>query len=208
VWVDLVSTLKRMAEGAGSPLAGLRASRDRYGPVDAFLLAPAGFVSVRTSADHGYEVMVWDRLGDLLAWGHTDSTADVVETMQRWQADSSIDGLTEGVPYLAVVDGTSMAAAFEALWQVVLRYDGDDVVRIASAAMGDPTLRRLRPWVGHGTLHLLHADDRIDGARLGLAFYSAGDERWRVDIYSHQLSTILDDANAAVTFAARGAANW
>ncbi|MEU4216564.1 hypothetical protein [Actinoplanes sp. NPDC026623] len=202
--MDLVSTLNRKAESTGRPLAGLSAGNDRYGPLAALLLCPAGHVSVRTTTDHGYDATVWDYRQDLVAWGHTDSTDAIVETMQRWQAGSSLDV----VQHLTRVDETDVAAAFEVLWRLVLGYDGDDLVRIASAAMGDATLRRLRPWVGHGTLHLLHRDDRIGGTRIGLALYSYGDERWRVHVYGHPFSPVLDDVDAAVAFASRAAASW
>ena len=201
--VDLVSTLKLIAEGTGRPLARLSATPDRYGPLDALLLTPAGYVTVRTTADRVYEIMVWGSREDLFAWGHTVSTDDIVETMQRWQAGSSLDA----VPHLTLVDETTMAAALEALWQVVLRHDNDGLARIASAAVRESTLRRLRPWVGHGTLHLLHADDHIDGVRLGLAFHPAGGERWQVNIYNGELSPVVDDAHA-VSFASQAAAAW
>ena len=201
--VDLVSTLNRIAEGTGRPLDRLSATPDRYGALDALLLTPSGYVTVRTAVDHGYEVMVWGSREDLFAWGHTDSPDDIVETMQRWQAGPSLDA----VPWLTLVDETTVAAALEALWRLVLRYDDDGLARIASAAVRDATLRRLRPWVSHGTLHLLHADDHVDGTRLGLAFHPAGGERWQVNIYNAELSPVVDDAHA-VSFAARAAASW
>jgi hypothetical protein len=211
--VDLVAVLRRNAEGTGRPLDRLSAGRDRYGPVDALLFAGGGYISVHASTEHGYDIMVWaDQprvLGlDLVAWGHTASENDIVETMYRWQGDSSAASVRAHSEYLTVTDETNIAAAVEALWQVLLQYGDEEVADIASVAAEDPTLRRLRPWVSHGTLHLLRPHDRISTAQHGLAFLPAGGNRFQVSIYDHDVSPLLEDTQAAVAFASKAATAW
>jgi hypothetical protein len=201
----LVDELRRIARAAGSPLEQLNAGRDRYGAVDAILLGPAGFISVHVNPDGGYDVAVWD--DELTAWGHTSSAYDIVETMRRWQNGLSAGNLSDNGGYLTTADETNAAAAVEAQWQLLLRYRDEYLSDIAVAAATNSTLRRLRPWVSHGTLYLLHRTDRVESTRRSLAFHPGGDGTYQVNVYDGPLSPRLSSAGAA-TFAAGAADNW
>ena len=93
----------------------------------------------------------------------------------------------------------------ESLWQLLLHYGDEHLNGITTAAAANVTLRRLRPWVSHGTLH---RSDRVGSARRGLAFHPAGDDTFQVNVYNGPLSPRLSGAVAAVTFAARAAEAW
>src|SRR5262249_42188578 len=105
-------------------------------------------------------------------------------------------------------DETNIAAAVEALWQVLLQYGDDEMADIASVAAEDPTLRQLRPWVSHGTLHLLRPHDRISPAQHAFAFLPAAGNRLQVSIYDRDISPLLEDTRAAVAFASKAASAW
>jgi hypothetical protein len=203
--VTFVDDVRRCADLSGPPLGRLDAGQDRYGPVAAILFAVPGWISVRLRNDGDYLVTVWTHSGNLVASGRTSSLEGVVTTMRGWQDGWPIRGLLAEATYLEATDPQTVA---ETLWRLLIDHGEPYLQPIITAAARNPTLRSLRPWISHGTLHLLHADDCVTGARLGLAFHPAGDDaRYAVNIYDGLL-TPMEDAASAVTRAAAAAASW
>jgi hypothetical protein len=154
--MSLVRELSRRAAASRRPLSRLSKGVDRYGPVEAINLHNTGHVSVRRCGD-GFHVTVWDR-DELVAEGRTPSVDDIVRTMQDWQGRMSIDTS----PYLTPLD-RRMAA--DALWRLLDEHGEAYLRPVFEAAAAHPTLRALRPWVSHGTLHLVHAEDSWSAER-------------------------------------------
>ncbi|WP_238012134.1 DUF6193 family natural product biosynthesis protein [Dactylosporangium sp. AC04546] len=203
--MTFVEELREHAELAGAPLPQLSDGRDRYGPVAAILFAQRSFASVRRRSNGTTLVTVWDHRGELAAWGQAPAVDDVVNTLRAWQDGVPLPELCSAVArYLQAGDP---AAAIETLWSV-LTDDGEPHLHaIVAAASADPTLRALRPWVSHGTLHLLHATDAVHGVRRGLAFHPTDEDAFKVHVYDGPIGPVQDVASAAATAAAT-AATW
>ncbi|MFB9415961.1 DUF6193 family natural product biosynthesis protein [Dactylosporangium matsuzakiense] len=203
--MTFVEELRERAELAGSPLTRLRDGQDRYGPVAAILFAQRSFISVRRRGNGAILVMVWDHRGELAAWGHAPAVDDVVNTLRAWQNDVPLPQLCRDVAgYLRAGDP---AAEIETLWSVLSEDGEPSLSAIVTAASANPTLRALRPWVSHGTLHLLHATDAVEGVRRGLAFHPTSGDTFMVHVYDGPIGPV-QDAGAAATTAAATAATW
>lgn len=170
------------------------------------LFGPRCYISVRVTVNGGYDVAVWDR-EQLAAWGHTASEHDVIETLRRCQ-DGLLDNLLGHQAYLIMSSAVDPAPAVEAQWHLLLTYGDEYLRRLVSTAATSETLRRLRPWVSHGTLHLLHSSEQLGSVRRGLAFHPADGSGFTVRIYDGAFSPRLDDAEAATAFAAQAAESW
>lgn len=201
--MTFVDDLRNHADSSGAPLARLRAGEDRYGPVAAILFANPGFISVRLRNDGDRLVTVWDHAG-LVAAGQTPSLGDIVTTMRDWQNGRPVRDVLDASPYLEAIDSQSVA---ETLWRLLIDHGEPYLQPIVTAAATSPVLRSLRPWISHGTLHLLHADDAVTGARLGLVFHPDGAARYAVNIYDGPL-TPMEDIASAVKRGAAAAAAW
>jgi hypothetical protein len=127
-----------------------------------------------------------------------------VVTMIGLQEGVSVADLGRRQGYLTVTDSE---AGIEALWHLLIEH-GEGYLRAAAATIGaDPALRRLRPWVGHGTLHLLHPRDRIGSVRYGLAFYRTAGAAYRLDVYGDESMGPAEPLESAVARAAAAAAD-
>jgi hypothetical protein len=196
--VTLVDDLRRSAGASGDPLGRLGIGRDRYGPVAAILFAPGGYVGIRRRDDGGYTVVIW--VGDdPVAWGNTSSLDEIVTTLRGWQDSWSVQALCEAAPYLVA---TNQQAAVDVLWDLLITHGEPHLRAIVTKAAAYPALRALRPWIGHGTLHLLHSDDSVDAERRGLAFLPADETRFKVFAYDGATGPIEDTETAAATAAA------
>ncbi|MEU0562326.1 DUF6193 family natural product biosynthesis protein [Dactylosporangium sp. NPDC006015] len=203
--MTLVEELRRRAERSGAPLPGLGDGRDRYGPVAATLFTAGGFISVRRHSSGTTLVTIWDHRDELVAWGHAPGVDDVVNTLRAWQDDLPLRDLCSDVArYLQAGDAQ---AATETLWDLLTDSGEPFLHAIVTAAAANETLRALRPWVSHGTLHLLHPADSVHGVRRGLAFHPTGAATFRVHIYDGPMGLVEDAATAATTAAAT-AATW
>lgn len=167
-----------------------------------FAVAGDPHVSVRRSPG-GYEVTVW--AGDeLAAWGSTGDQRDIVHTMQGWQDGASARDLCQRSGYLVAA---TAATAVESLWQLLIRHGEPYLRPIVAAAAADPILRALRPWVSHGTLHLLCPSDPVGYARHGMAFHPAGQDTFMVNVCDRPLGP-AEDLARAVARAAEAARSW
>jgi len=201
--VSLAEDLRRRAALSGASLDQVHAGRDRYGPVAAILFSSGGFISVRPRNDGICVVAVW--VGDnMVAWGRTSSLDDIVITMHRWTASSAVANLCDAAPYLAA---TNPAAAVEALWYLIAEHGETHLYPVVAATAPHPTLRALRPWISHGTLHLLHPDHVIGRDHRGLIFHPFCGDHYRVHIYGGLTGPAEDPARAAIR-AATTAAAW
>jgi hypothetical protein len=169
-------------------------------------LTSQAHVGVHERATGGYDVAVWG-LGDLTAWGHTRSQEDIVATMDDVQVGLSGEDLTRRNAYLASAVDAGAGPATEAQWQLLLRYGDQSRHDVAAAVAADARLRRLRPWISHGTLHLLLEPRILSRDRKGLAFHPAGDG-FVVASYQGTASLRLDNINAAVAAAGEMVAGW
>ncbi|MGI5238906.1 DUF6193 family natural product biosynthesis protein [Dactylosporangium sp. CA-139066] len=199
----MLEDLRRRGELSGHSLAQVRAGRDRFGPVAAILFSSNGFISVRQRTDGTCVVTVWAS-DNLVAWGHTPSLDDVVTTMQGWQDGLAVPDLCDAAPYL---QAPTPAAAVEAQWSLLTEH-GETYLRpiIATVAL-HPTLRALRPWISHGTLHLLHPDHVPDHDHRGIVLHPCGNSNYQVHVYGGRTGPAEDPASAA-TRAATAAAAW
>jgi hypothetical protein len=202
--MPLVEDLIRVAAMSGGSFEHLSGGgRDRFGPVEVLMLAH-GLVSVRRGCDNDYEVTVWAD-DEIIAEGRTAVLADLAGTLLDWQEGRSVQELCRRHRYL---EATDVEGGIEALWHVLIEH-GDDYLRPQAAAISsNPTLRGLRPWVGHGTLHLLHHRDRIGSIRYGLAFYRAGDDMFRLDVYGGGPFGPPEPLASAMERAAAAAGSW
>ncbi|MET7423152.1 DUF6193 family natural product biosynthesis protein [Dactylosporangium sp. NPDC005555] len=203
--MTFVEELRRRAELSGAPLTRLGDGRDRYGPVAAILFTAGGYISVRRRSSGTNLVTVWDHRGELVAWGYAPGVDDVVNTLRAWQDDLPLRDLCSDVARYLQASGAQ--AATETLWSVLTNNDESFLHAIVTAAAANEILRALRPWVSHGTLHLLHAADSVHGVRRGLAFHPTGEATFRVHIYDGPTGPV-EDATTAATTAAATAATW
>jgi hypothetical protein len=102
---------------------------------------------------------------------------------------------------------TAPETVVDTLWNLITDHSEPHLHAIVTATASHPTLRTLRPWISHGTLHLLHPDDAVSGERRGLAFHPFGEADFRVRIYGGPFS-LPEDAASAVIRAAATAAAW
>jgi 8-oxo-dGTP pyrophosphatase MutT (NUDIX family) len=151
-------------------LERLSRGSDRFGPVAALLLTPGGDISVRAGCGGGYEVVAWAYGGDPAAAGRTGNLDEIAGTMLDLHNGHSAEELAERHTYLAV---TEPGAAIEALWHLITEHDAGDTVPLARAAAANPVLRRVWPWISHGTLNLYDRRDRPSLVKRGLAFHPA-----------------------------------
>jgi hypothetical protein len=196
--VSLVENLRRIAAASGASLEAVKDGRDRYGPVDAILFGD-GYISVHHGCGDGYEVTVW-RGDRIVAQGRTHDLDEIAGTLRDRQAGLPVPDLCRRHHYLAPADDER---AGEALWHLLAAH-GDEHLRPLVTAVEDvPVLRGLRPWVSHGTLHLLHHRDRVDDARYGLAFHPYRDDTFRLNVYDgpsgppESLASVVDRAAEA-----------
>ncbi|MFI5843477.1 hypothetical protein ACIA8K_27600 [Catenuloplanes sp. NPDC051500] len=177
--VSLVDELLRIAAEVDDSLNGITAGRDRFGPADALLSTVSGHVSVRSGCAGGYELAIWAR-DEIVAEGQTNSLPGLVDVMVSLRRGVPMEELCRRHTFLRVVDS---GMANEPLWHLLLAHS-EAKIRVVAAAVGaNPVLRSLRPWVSHGTLHLIHSMDRVDSARYGLAFHPAEDGMFRLNVY-------------------------
>jgi hypothetical protein len=201
--VSLVAELKRIAVNSGASLGDLYRGNDRFGPVDAILPTAGGRVTVRPGTDSDYELAIWVR-DEIVAAGRTSSLASLVRTMIGRQEGASFEELCQRHDYLQVVDSER---AREMLW-LLLAEQGEEHIRAAVSIVGArPALRQLRPWVSHGTLHLLHPQDRVDSARYGLVFHPAADDLFQLRVYGHSPAT-AEPLNSAAARAEAAVKSW
>jgi hypothetical protein len=100
-------------------------------------------------------ILVWDWHG-LTAWGRTTDLDVAAHVVKQWH-----DGADEKtIARSGCVRGGTSDEAVAQQWDFLLRHGYDYVRPLASAVSEVSVLRRLRPWVGHGTLHLLPARTR------------------------------------------------
>jgi hypothetical protein len=111
--------------------------------------------------------------------------------------------MADASPYLATVD---QQAAVDILWDLLTGNSYPSVTAIATAAAAHPVLRALRPWISHGTLHLLHPVNPVSSQRHGLAFAPFDEARVTVFEYGGLTSTAQDADTAAETAAATASA--
>lgn len=200
--MPLVDDLRRIAAASGGVLERLSGGRDRFGPVAALQFAH-GHLSVRDGCGGGYEVTVWEDEG-IVAAGRTADPTELTGTLLDRQEGLPVADLCRRHPFLRVLDFDD---GNDVLWHVLIEH-GDDYLRLRAAIIaGDPTLRGLRPWVGHGTLHLLHRRDRVGSDRYGVAFYDAGADLVRLDVYGDGLGP-AETLSTAIARAATAAASW
>jgi 8-oxo-dGTP diphosphatase len=148
----------------------LSGGSDRFSPVAAQLSTPSGHISVRAGCGGGYEVMVRAYGGDPAAAGRTDDLDELAGTMLDLHKGRSAEELAERHAYLAVTDPD---AAIEALWHIITEHGEGNTVPLARAAAANPVLRRVWPWISHGTLQLYDRRDRPSLVKRGLAFHPA-----------------------------------
>ena len=195
---DLVGELNRR-----TGLGRLSDGSDRFGPVAALLLTPSGHISVRAGCCGGYEVMVWAYGGDPAAAGRTGDLDEIAGTMLDLHNGHSAKELAERHDYLAV---TEPGAAIEALWHIITEHDADVTVPLARAAAANPVLRRVWPWISHGTLNLYDRRDRPGLVKRGLAFHPAVGG-FRVRAYGGEMHA-AEPTEAAVARAGEIVASW
>ncbi len=72
--------------------------------------------------------------------------------------------LCEASPYLAP---TTRKSAVDLLWSLLIGHGERYLHDIVRAAAAHSALRALRPWVSHGSLHLVYPDYVVDSERRG-----------------------------------------
>jgi hypothetical protein len=201
--VTLIDDLRWRAASSGDPLERVNAGRDRYGPVAAILFASNGYVSVRELDNGEYLVVIW--VGDdPVASGDTASPDDIVTTMRGWQNAWSVQSLCDASPYLVATDRQN---AVDLLWGVLTGHGEPRLHAIIASATVHPALRALRPWISHGTLHLIHPNDPVGSTRRGVAFLPNGKGvAFQLLISGDEVGPAQDAETAAATAAAAVAA--
>ncbi|MBU2668346.1 hypothetical protein KOI35_33020 [Actinoplanes bogorensis] len=192
----LIDEMLEIAAASGAALKGIARGKNRFGRADAVLPTGDDYATVHLCHDGEYELAVW--VGDeIVAAGRTRDLVALVDTMIGLQAGTPVGKLE----HLGATDSES---GTEALWHVVIAH-GDEGIRVVAAAVGaDPVLRRLRPWVSHGTLHLIHPRDRVGSVRYGMAFHPFTEGTFRLNVYgesigpAESLETAVPRAVAAV----------
>ncbi|MFI5843337.1 NUDIX domain-containing protein [Catenuloplanes sp. NPDC051500] len=185
-------------------LENLSGGTDRFGKVPAILFTPfSGHISVRVGCGEGYEVIVWAYSGEPAAVGRTGDLDEIAGTLRDGHEGRSAGELAERHTYLAVTDPP---AAIEALWHVLTAHHEDGTMRIAHAAAANPVLRRVWPWISHGTLHLYDLRDRPSLVKRGLAFHPAAGG-FMVGAYDGELHA-AEPAETAIVRAADIVASW
>ncbi|GAA4601385.1 hypothetical protein GCM10023107_56480 [Actinoplanes octamycinicus] len=188
---------------SGASLDGLYSGNDRFGSADALLPTVDGHVTVRLGCDTSYELSVWVR-DEIVAEGKTCILNQLVSTMIGIQNGVSVGELCLRHGYLSVTDAE---AANDALWHLLIEH-GEEHLRAEAAVVGaNPVLRRLRPWVSHGTLHLIHPRDRVEAVRYGLVFYPTVDNMFQLNVYNESLGP-AEPLGSAVARAAAVAEGW
>lgn len=200
--MPLVDELVQVAATSSGSLVRLSVGRDRYGPVAALLLAN-GCVSVRDGCDHGYEVTIFGG-EEIVAAGRTSYPADIAGTMLDWQEGLSAHDLCRRYRYLHAVDLPGNA---EAIWHLLIDHGEEYLRPLVNAARRNPTLRGLRPWVSHGTLHLLSPREPFDAVHHGLAFHPYSDNLFQLNVYHGPLGP-PESLAAVVARAATAAETW
>lgn len=199
--MPLVDELLRTAAADGERFERLSAGgQDRYGPVAA-MLSGHGHISGRDACTGGFELIIWYG-EDIVAAGLTDAVADIAGTMLGWQRGTPVQELRRRLPYLHSTD------AVDVLWHLLIAHGDEENRAPATAVKDEPALRRLRPWIGHGTVHLLHRRDRIGATRYGLAFYRPADSPlFRLDLYGAPRQP-AESLPSVVVRATAAAATW
>ncbi|BCJ46036.1 hypothetical protein GCM10010168_49840 [Actinoplanes ianthinogenes] len=178
--MTLVEELIKDAALSDAPLDGLCSGKDRFGSVDALLPTVDGHVSVRSGCDTGYELAIWVR-DEIVAEGRTRIVAELLSAMIDIRKGVSVGELCLRHGYLRVTDSET---ANDALWHLLTEHGENHLRAEAAAICANPVLRQLRPWVSHGTLHLIHSRDRVESVRYGLVFYPTADNMFQLNVYN------------------------
>jgi hypothetical protein len=147
--------------------------------------------------------MVWASGGDPAAAGRTGDLDEIAGTMLDLHHGHSAEALAERHTYLLLTDS---GAAIEALWHIITEHDEGYTVRLARAAAAKPVLRRVWPWISHGTLNLYDRRDRPGLVNRGLAFHPAVDG-FMVRPYGGETHA-AEPTETAVARAAEIVASW
>jgi hypothetical protein len=148
-------------------------------------------------------VVVWAYGGDPAAAGRTGDLDEIAGTMLDLHKGHSAEELAERHTYLAVTDP---GAAIEALWHIITEHDDEGAVPLARAAAANPVLRRVWPWISHGTLNLYDRRDRPSLVKRGLAFHPAAGG-FMVRAYGGETHA-AEPTETAVARAAEIVASW
>ncbi|GIH02786.1 hypothetical protein Rhe02_08530 [Rhizocola hellebori] len=184
---------------------GLIATSNRLGNVDASVLDKHGHLDLALHcSEPAVKILIWGHDG-LSAWGCTTDLNVVAKVVMAWQDGADGSALADSQTCIHV--GTEEEAIAEQ-WNFMLSQGFDYLQDIAIPISEDPVLRRLRPWVSHGSLCLLLGNKPIGEDGRHLAFHDLGRGLWWLNVGGSLETYSGMSKEAAIALASRLASSW